>query len=109
LDAKIYPPPPLRHVSCALISKVSDFQLLAGSDKSYKVSCLTIYVSNYKLEASKDGYRGVPYLSSEGFDFFVMNMVHFGAFLLWDSKVENSQVSQNSIVGINGENGASPA
>jgi hypothetical protein len=38
-----------------------------------------------------------------------MDKVHFGAFLLWDSKLENSQVNQNSIVGTNGENGASPA
>jgi hypothetical protein len=40
---------------------------------------------------------------------FYMDTVHFGAFLLWDIKLENLQVSQNSILGTNGENGASPA
>jgi hypothetical protein len=36
-----------------------------------------------------------------------MDMVHFGAFFLLAS--EKLQVSENSIVGKNGENGASPA
>jgi hypothetical protein len=48
-------------------------------------------------------------LALRKFRFFHMDMVHFGTFLLWDFKLENSQVSQNSIVGMNGENGASPA
>jgi hypothetical protein len=55
------------------------------------------------------GAGSVPYSPPQKFRFFHMDMVHFGAFLLWDSKLENSQISQNSIVDINGENGASPA
>jgi hypothetical protein len=43
---------------------------------------------------------------------FLIFSYGYGAFwriFIMDSKLENSQVSQNSIVGINGENGASPA